>query len=91
MEKAKGTFDKFVEMYDKKIRELWGNFKETFATSFDAVEQLKESIKGINFSDIDISVWDILNDIVTGVLNGITDIIEFGKLLYTDVFKPIRT
>jgi hypothetical protein len=89
MEKAKGTFDEFVKMYDKKIRELWGNFKETFATSFDAVEQLKESIKGINFSDIDISVWDILNDIVTGVLNGITDIIEFGKLLYTDVFKPI--
>lgn len=89
MSKAKGTFDEFVEMYDKKIRELWSKFKDTFATSFEAVEQLKESIRGINFSDMDISVWDILNGIVTGVLNGITDIIEFGKSLYKDVFKPI--
>jgi hypothetical protein len=89
MEKAKGAFDDLVKHYDTKIRQMWADFKETFATSFDAFDQLKESIKGINFSDMDISVWDILNGVVTGVLNGITDIIEFGKSLYNDVFKPI--
>ncbi len=86
MNKAKGTFDAFVEYYRDKIAEIWEIF--TQSSAYISFGELKETLSTL-FDGVKVDVWYIINEVVTGILTSLKDMIEFGKTLYNDAFKPI--
>lgn len=86
MSKSKYLFDDIIQQWKDLFTEI-GNIFETTKTS---LKGLWEEIFGGVGSDGDrMTGLRVMNEIITGIANGATDIVKYFKELYNDILKPI--
>jgi hypothetical protein len=87
MEASKGLFGDIIQQWKDLFTEI-GNVFETTKT---AVNGLWEEVFGdIGSKDNDkLAGLRIMNEIITGIVTGVTDMVTFFKELYNDALKPI--
>lgn len=89
MEASKGLFADIIKQWKDLFTEI-GNVFETTKTS---VKGLWKEVFGGGDEDSEegdkLAGLRIMNEIITGVVTGVTDMIKFFKELYKDALKPI--
>jgi hypothetical protein len=86
MEASKGIFDDII----LKWKTLFTEIGKVFETTKTAVKGLWDEVFGGEGPDGDrMEGLRIMNEIVTGIANGATDIVKYFKELYNDALKPV--
>lgn len=87
MEASKGLFADIIQQWKDLLTEIG----KVFETTKTAVKGLWEEVfggSGDEDSDRLIGLR-IMNEIITGIVTGVTDMVKFFKELYNDALKPI--
>jgi hypothetical protein len=86
MEASKGIFDDIIQQW----KDLFTEIGKVFETTKTAVKGLWNEVFGGEGLDGDrMAGLRIMNEIVTGIVTGVTDMIKLFKELYRDALKPM--
>ena len=89
MEKSKYLFADIIQQW----KDLFTEIGKVFETTKTAVKGLWDEVFGGGDEDSEegdkLAGLRIMNEIITGIVTGVTDMIKFFKELYNDALKPI--
>ena len=89
MEESKGLFDDIIQQW----KDLFTEIGKVFETTKASIRGLWEEVFGGGDEDSEegdkLAGLRIMNEIITGIVTGVTDMVVFFKELYNDALKPI--
>lgn len=93
MKDTNGIFEDLVDMFDERFEQIGEALSGVFDTTKTAWGRLRKSLTGDSDFEDGLtgvqSILKIINEITTGILNGLADVVDIIKDLYTTYLKPI--